>query len=158
MIENRNNIRKIMISVNVIDGIYEMIAKKLGIKENTLALLYALDDGELHSQKEISEEWLIPRTTLNTIVKECIQKGYIFLNEDNGKKEKEICFTPKGKAVASNILKQVYEIEQQAMERTLLSVSSDFIHGLEQFTEHLQAETRRFTNESENTIRKNNTD
>lgn len=31
----------------------------------------------MHFQKEISEEWLIPRSTLNTIVKECIEKELI---------------------------------------------------------------------------------
>ncbi len=143
---HEKNIRKIMISVNIIDGICELLAKKIGVKENTLTLFYALDDGNPHSQKEICEKWLIPRTTLNTIVKECIQKEYIFLNEDNGKKEKEICLTPKGQLFAKDILQQVYEIEKQAMERTLLETSPDFIHGLELFTKQLQNEAEQFIN------------
>ena len=31
---------------------------------NALSLLYALDDGEPHSQKQLCEQWLIPRTTM----------------------------------------------------------------------------------------------
>ena len=70
-----------MIAVNKIDGLYYFAAKKLGLKANSLALLYALDDGQPHSQKRICEEWLIPRTTINTVVKECVAKGFA-LNDD----------------------------------------------------------------------------
>ncbi|MCQ4991523.1 MarR family transcriptional regulator, partial [[Clostridium] symbiosum] len=77
MKDYREEIRRIMVSVNVIDGIYAMGAKKIGIKDNSLSLLYVLDDGKPHSQKEICEYWLIPKTTLNTIVKECVNAGYI---------------------------------------------------------------------------------
>lgn len=99
MYQYRDEIRRIMISVNVIDGICDIMAKKAGMKMNTLALLYALDDGKAHSQREICEKWLIPKTTLNTIVKECIEEGYIYLNADKGKKEKEICLTKKDKGM-----------------------------------------------------------
>lgn len=137
-----------MVSVNVIDGIYDEIAKKIGMKENTLALLYALDDGKSHSQKEISEEWLIPKTTLNTIVKECIAAGYIFLNSDNHKKEKEICLTDSGKKYAAEVLSQVYELEEEAMRRTLKTVSPEFIESLEQFANNFKEKVRNFSHES----------
>lgn len=144
MNQNRKEIRRIMIAVNVIDGIYAIIAKKSGIKENTLALLYALDDGKPHSQKEICEQWLIPKTTLNTIVKECVEKGYIFLNANEHKKEKEICLTETGKEYAGRILNQIYALEQQAMERTLENNSPEFVKGLEQFADNLKEEARKF--------------
>ena len=87
MQDNRDEIRDVMISINVITGIYSLMAKKIGIKENTLTLLYALDDGKTHSQIEISREWLIPKTTLNTIVKECVATGLVELvpEEHSGK-------------------------------------------------------------------------
>ena len=37
-------------------------------KDNSLLLYYVLSDEKAHSQKEISEEWMVPRTTLNTAV------------------------------------------------------------------------------------------
>lgn len=143
----RNEIRRIMIAVNVIDGAYEMIAKRIGIKENTLALLYALDDGRVHSQKEISEEWLIPKTTLNTIIKECIENGYILLDSGSHKKEKEICLTEKGREYAEKILGKVYALEDGAMQSVIKTGSSDFIDKLESFTANLKAEARSFTDE-----------
>ena len=47
---HRQEIRELMIASNMLDGIYARMARKLGIKDNTLALLYALDDGAPHSQ------------------------------------------------------------------------------------------------------------
>ena len=70
MDQNREAMRRIAIAINSMDGAYEMISRKIGVKENTMILLYALDDGRPHTQKEICEEWLIPKTTLNTIVRE----------------------------------------------------------------------------------------
>ncbi|BAH07136.1 MarR family transcriptional regulator [Clostridium kluyveri] len=145
MKEYREEIRRIMISVNVIDGIYAIGAKKIGIKDNTLSLLYALDDGKPHSQKEICEHWLIPKTTINTIVKECVDAGYIVLDASNHTKEKEIRLTDKGQEYTRTILNQVYELERRAMEKTLASYSPKFVHAIEQFTAYLKEEAEHFS-------------
>lgn len=145
MKDYREEIRRIMVSVNVIDGIYAMGAKKIGIKNNSLSLLYALDDGKPHSQKEICEHWLIPKTTLNTIVKECVNAGYIVLDGIKHTKEKEIRLTDKGQEYAKTILNQVYELERRAMEKTLSSYSPEFVQALEQFTAYLKEEAEHFS-------------
>ena len=145
MKDYREEIRRIMVSVNVIDGIYAMGAKKIGIKDNSLSLLYALDDGKPHSQKEICEHWLIPKTTLNTIVKECVNAGYIVLDGIKHTQEKEIRLTDKGQEYAKTILNQVYELERRAMEKTLSSYSPEFVQALEQFTAYLKEEAEHFS-------------
>lgn len=145
MKDYREEIRRIMVSVNVIDGIYAMGAKKIGIKDNSLSLLYALDDGKPHSQKEICEHWLIPKTTLNTIVKECVNAGYIVLDGIKHTKEKEIRLTDKGQEYAKTILNQVYELERRAMEKTLSSYSPEFVQALEQFIAYLKEEAEHFS-------------
>ncbi|HCS76041.1 MAG TPA: MarR family transcriptional regulator [Clostridiales bacterium] len=145
MKDYREEIRRIMISVNVIDGIYAIGAKKIGIKDNTLSLLYALDDGKPHSQKEICEHWLIPKTTINTIVKECVDIGYIVLVASNHTKEKEIRLTDKGQEYTRTILNQVYELERRAMEKTLASYSPEFVQAIEQFTAYLKEESEHFS-------------
>lgn len=145
MNDNRAEIRRIMICVNVIEGIYEMIAKKIGIKENALTLLYALDDGKTHSQKEICEEWLIPKTTLNTIVKECVKEGMIILENADRNKEKVICLTEKGHEFAQKILHQVYQIEQLAMQLTREESSLDFIDGMVKFADNLKSAVDQFS-------------
>lgn len=72
MEDKNEQIRKIMISINRIDGVYYQWARGIGLKDNMLSLLYALSDGKPYTQKQICDEWLIPKTTINTVIKECV--------------------------------------------------------------------------------------
>lgn len=139
----REEVRRMMISVNMIDGIYTMGANRIGIKYNTLALLYALDDGQPHSQKEICENWLIPKTTINTIVTECVRAGYVVLETVSHRKEKNIRLTEKGREFAAPILHQFYEVERRAMEKTLAGFSLEFVQAVNQFTYYLKEEAEK---------------
>ncbi|MBR6288665.1 MAG: MarR family transcriptional regulator [Acholeplasmatales bacterium] len=69
-----------------IDYFYAEVAKKSGVKPNLMWILYALNDGESHSQKEISISWDIPITTINTIVKKLNDDGYVDLIHIPGKR------------------------------------------------------------------------
>lgn len=136
MTDYRDNIRKLMITVNRIDGLYYLIARKSGIKYNTLTLLYALSDGKQHSQKQICKDWLIPRTTINTVVKECVEAGYVTLTAI-GNREKSVSLTDKGKSYANELLEKLMSAEKTAMEKTLENYSADFVPAFEQFAEEL---------------------
>ena len=104
MKDNYEKIRRLMLASNQMDGGYYLFARKAGIRENTLALLYALDDGHPHSQKQVCEEWLIPKTTINSIIQELTREGYVTLATAEGTREKTICLTESGQAYASRIL------------------------------------------------------
>ena len=143
----RDEIRKIMISVNALEGIYTQAAKKVGVKENTLAFLYALDDGKNHSQKKICQEWMIPKTTLNTIVKECVEAGYVILEPEGHTKEKEIRLTEEGKNYTRKVLNQIYEVEKRAFESTLREYSAEFPQAISRFSSHLYEEAKKYFGE-----------
>lgn len=138
MNEIQQEIRKIMVSINRIDGIYYQWAKRIGLKDNMLALLYALSDGKLHSQKQISEEWLIPKTTINTVIQECIQKDYVVLQQEPHSKEKRICLTEAGKQYAEVVLKDLRQAELQAYMQTRKAHSEAFAAVFEEFAFQLQ--------------------
>ena len=98
-----------------IDGAYEAYGRgcKLG-SPNLLWILYALNDGERHRQKRISEEWAIPRSTANTIVKELESKGYVALSPIEGeRRELLLSLTPGGKEYADGILSDLYQRERE---------------------------------------------
>lgn len=140
MPDYREYLDRITLSINKIDGLYYIGARKLGIKANTLALLYALNTGKHYSQKQLGEEWLIPKTTINTIVKECAEAGYIVLTVEAHTREKYVSLTESGKAYVEEILKYIYEAEQKAMEQTIEEFSPQFVQAMECFAEHLQNE------------------
>ena len=97
-----------------LDGFYAEYAKESGVKENLLWILYALNDGNSHSQKEICDSWDLPRTTVNTIIKELENDCYVKLLQIKGeKRELEVVLTDKGKTYADSLLDKLYKIEEK---------------------------------------------
>lgn len=142
MVTNENDIEKyfalihrMTLAENKIDGVYYYLARHLGINENTLALLYALDDGRPHSQKEICEEWLIPKTTINSIVKKMTAQGYITLQTEPHSREKNLILTEQGRERAEQLLGNIYKAEEKAMREALQKYSPEFIEALEYFAD-----------------------
>jgi DNA-binding MarR family transcriptional regulator len=137
---NGDEIRRIGRATSALDGIYWSIAKTSGIKENMFWLLYALDDNKLHTQKQVCDEWLIPKTTINTLIKECKTAGYITLQPIAGRKrELQICLTEKGQTYSDQVLKPVHEMEHKALAAALEKCSPTFIADLELFVGEMQA-------------------
>lgn len=97
-----------------IDGYYTMYAKRYQVKENELWILYALNDGNEHSQIEISQNWDIPKTTINTIIKQFEKIGYVELIQIKGeKREMNIKLTKDGKEYAEKLLSDLYSFEKK---------------------------------------------
>lgn len=138
MERTREYIRRMTTAQNRIDGIYYLAAKALGTKDNTLALLYALDDDQPHTQKQICQEWLIPKSTLNTVVRECVAAGYMQLEPHA--REKTIQLTPSGREYAAKLLRPLYAAEEAAMEE----IPPEFVEALERFSHRFKAECQRF--------------
>lgn len=139
MDDSMDAVRQVMLSINSIDGIYYFCARKLGVNENTLALLYALSDGKTYSQKQVCEEWLIPKTTINTIVRELTEKGYISLETEPHSREKHIQLTEAGTTYAQEILQGIFAAERQAMEETMQAYSPEAWNALTFFSQRLCA-------------------
>ena len=133
----KNTNQRIGKITSTLDGVYWKISKLSGVKENLFWLLYVLDDGEFHSQKQICEDWSFPKTTINTLIKECESDGYITLKNIPGKKrELQICLTEKGLLYAQEVLKPVYEIENKALQETM-KIAPTFIDDFERFSNEL---------------------
>ncbi len=98
-----------------IDGVYENYGRNCKISPPTLLwILYSLNDGKEHSQKQICNDWSIPRSTANTIIKELEDKGYIYLSQIKGKRrELNISLTKDGEEYANKLLKDLYSREKE---------------------------------------------
>ncbi len=86
MNDMRQLMRTFVIALNNIDEIYCSDTLQIGVKDSMLWLLYALDDGEAHSQRELCEKWAFPKTTLNTTIKQAEKDGYLTLAPIPGKR------------------------------------------------------------------------
>lgn len=123
-------------AINKLDGAYYLWARRHLLKENTLSVLYALDDGKPHTQAQIAHDWLIPRSTVNTVVKELVSLGYARLTKLNDK-EKWVKLTAEGEVYAQAALKELYDAEIAAIDKTIEAFSPTFVDALERYTETL---------------------
>ena len=79
MTNDRERFLRFMRAMNTIDGEYAALMHGLRVKESLFVLLYACLDEAPRSQKEICDEWRMPRSTLNTAVLEEIKAGNVTL-------------------------------------------------------------------------------
>ena len=113
--DTHEQVRRFMIAFNRIDALYVDSVRTFGVKGNLFFLFYAIADGKAYSQKQICEDWKIPRTTLNTIVRECAKNGLVEL-VPRGNKEKDILLTPKGRKVADEVFGPIFAAESRVIE------------------------------------------
>lgn len=94
------------------DALYGEFAKQSNVAPTTLWVMYALNDGKPHTQIEISNDWDLPKTTVNTAIKELQQNGYVELVPVKGKRrEMSIVLTESGKKYSDQILSDIYKKE-----------------------------------------------
>ncbi len=115
MEETHDKVRRFMIAFNRIDALYVDTVGTFGVKGNLFVLFYAIADGKVYSLKQICDDWNIPRTTLNTIVRECVKDGLVQL-VPRGNKEKDIHLTPKGRKIADEVFGPIFAAESRVME------------------------------------------
>ena len=112
-----------------------------------MTLLWALDDGEPHTQQQICRDWLIPKTTVNSNVKALAAAGYLELLPAKDGREKQIALTPAGRAYAGRVLEGIYAAEREAMAETAAALGDEFVGAMEQFADRLCAALDRYGSE-----------
>ena len=93
--------------------VYAQWAKEHGISVSCLLALTAIDEGGGNcTQKEICQRWLIPKQTVNMILKDFENKKFVELLPMQGdKRNKRIQFTAAGREYADTILPELHEAE-----------------------------------------------
>ena len=118
-----------------IDGAYDVFSKSAGISPTMLWLVSALNDGEKHTQSQISWDWNYPRTTVNTLVKELEKSGYVTLCPVPGtRRELYVELTPSGKEFADRVLGPVYEAEDKLFRQYFERADPSFVYELNRFS------------------------
>lgn len=133
--KHRSKLVQLMRALNRIDGQYSCARSNLGTKESLFVLLYACYGSEPLSQKDICDEWYIPRTTLNSTVKEQESAGHVEL-VPCGNKQKTVNLTESGRAYAEELLGTLLDAE----ERVGACIDDGLVDELERFAAQLERE------------------
>lgn len=101
------------------NAIYEEWAKTQGISSNSLLVLYSFyNDNGICTQKAISQKWYIPKQTVNTILKDFAERGFVeMVSMPEDKRNKQIRLTPTGKRFADSIIEKLQKNELYVMKK-----------------------------------------
>lgn len=116
------NVRNILNDVNSAisrtRGFYFAAAKRMNINYNELLILYLLHETDACTQKQIREDYALPKQTVNNIVSDLLKKEYITATTDEkDKREKKIELTESGIKYAEQYLIPLLEIEQSIVAK-----------------------------------------
>ena len=125
------------------DELYAAAAKRRGLSFHTLITLYALDQDEGSTQSQLAKAWMIPKQTLNTVIKELERQGYVYLRTGRDQKEKLVFFTPEGRAFATDSLRELYALEDRAVAAVGEDRFREMVEANRAFTEAFAREVLR---------------
>ncbi len=118
------------------DEIYHQYAKRQGISDTALWLLYSLyEDGAGYTQRELCSAWHYPPQTINSALKSLVNQGYIQLKPVEGnQKNKRIVLTEAGNEMMQEIISPLIQAEKRTFQRlekserdTLLSLTHKYV-------------------------------
>ena len=101
------------------DEIYHQYAKRRGISDTALWLLYSLyEDGAGYTQRELCSAWHYPPQTINSALKSLVNQGYIRLKPVEGnQKNKRIVLTEAGNEMMQEIISPLIRAEKRTFQR-----------------------------------------
>lgn len=99
-------------------GVYSTWSKKHGISYNEMLVLYTIRDHGFCTQKQICDSYLLPRQTMNNVIRDMRERGLLTISSENCVgREKAFVLTDSGRAYAAPLLDSLNKIEKQAIER-----------------------------------------
>ena len=100
------------------DEIYHQYAKRRGISDTALWLLYSLyEDGAGYTQRELCSAWHYPPQTINSLLKKMERQGYLVLAPASGsQKTKVILLTRQGQKLMDDVISPLILAENRALQ------------------------------------------
>lgn len=123
----------------ILNDIYDRWAKSHGLTVNTLFVFYTIHHNEgLCTQQFISEKLLLPKQTVNSILKAIQQNGYIQTKtNEKDKRNKLIFLTQAGKQYTEKLLDELYSFEEGAFKNMNYQQRSDMLAWTETLLKNL---------------------
>lgn len=125
------------------DMLYHSYAKKIGISNMELWLLYSLyENDSAYTQKDFCSEWHYPPQTVNSTLKTLEKRGIITLEQVAGnRKIKQIVLTENGNRLINQIILPLVTAEKKAFEGMRITEREKLVALTSKYTKLLHTET-----------------
>lgn len=137
-IEIKKLLNEVNLSIIKIRGAYAVWCKKHGVNYHEMLVWYSLYYNEHCTQRQICDNYLLPKQTVHNIICRLKSAGYIELKSGDTR-EKEIVLTENGKIYAEGIMSPLMQFENNCVckmgadsLKTMVSLNSDYGKILEE--------------------------
>lgn len=115
MNNNCDQLKHINCLANELDLLYHQAARKLGVSDSVLCILYMIHEkGDGCLLRDICNESSISKQTINSALRNLEKEGILYLEQDKGK-NKRIRLTEKGKNYTARTAVRLFEAEANAL-------------------------------------------
>ncbi len=112
-------------------GVYARWSTLRGVSYNEMLILYTLQESGSFTQKQLSDNFRLPRQTVHNVVSGMRREGLLKVSPEHSKgREKAFVLTEKGKQYADPLMNDLTAIEEKAVERLTpekLQILSDLL-------------------------------
>ena len=144
MTQEEKLVQAMNIALSRTNGQYQKWYQEHGLNSYLIQTLYALYMEPSMSQKEISENYQMPKQTVNNTVKSLERRGYVeLIPDENDKRGRRISFTAEGREYAILVLDPVLKLDQAVVERMGVENYGSLIQLLNAYSDALTYEIRK---------------
>ena len=144
MTQEEKLVQAMNIALSRTNGQYQKWYQEHGLNSYLIQTLYALYMEPSMSQKEISENYQMPKQTVNNTVKSLERRGYVELVPDeHDRRGRRISFTAEGREYAILVLDPVLKLDQAVVERMGVENYGSLIQLLNAYSDALTYEIRK---------------
>ena len=99
-------------------GVYTLWSGRNHISYNEMLVLYTIRETGFCTQKQICDNYLLPRQTINHVIGTMRQEGLLQLSREHSRgREKAFVLTEKGRQALQPVLDRLNRAEEQAVEQ-----------------------------------------
>lgn len=114
--KQQEKVQKINCLSNDMNALYHLAARKLGVSDSALCVLYLIyEKGDHCRLYDICAESGISKQTINSAIRNLEKEEILYLEQDTGR-TKRICLTEKGKSYIARTGARLYETENRIFQ------------------------------------------
>ncbi len=129
------------------DEAYHEAALKLNLSDSTMMILYTAWNGEGECPlREVCHLSGISKQTINSALRKLESEEILYLKPSDSR-EKQICLTDKGKALAQATVRQIAEIENEIFDEWPKDDRRVYIELTQRYLDSFKEKSKRLTSE-----------
>lgn len=138
-------IEAITSTIDRVKHLYVTWSKLRGENYYRASIAYMLYASGAHFQKDMSENYGLPKQTINNVIVSLEKEGYITLTVDKkDKRSKLICLTESGRAYAKEIVEPLMICEERTLARMGAQKVDMLIDLLDEYALFLEKEMTKY--------------